>query len=83
MRTKEIEFQLFMNIGLIMTGIVDLGFSSYMVTNLDLFFEVLPLSDNTLLILGVVVIIGAIIEIISKISKNIKMYGLLEDEKGI
>jgi len=79
-RSKDIGFQLTMNTGLIFTRIADFGFTLYIVVNLHIFSEVLPLADNTLIILGILIIIFTIIDIISNLSKNIKLYGLLEEE---
>jgi len=81
-RTKDIGFQLNMNIGLIFTGIADFSLTLYIIANLHIFSEVLPLADNILLFLCALGIIGAIIDIISKLSKNIQLYGLLEEEKS-
>ncbi len=80
-RSKDIGFQLAMNTGLMFTRIADFGFTLYIVVNLHVFSEVLPLADNTLIILGVLIIIFTIIDIINNLSKNVKLYGLLEEEK--
>ncbi|MFX0086523.1 MAG: hypothetical protein ACFFAU_12705 [Candidatus Hodarchaeota archaeon] len=80
-RSKDIGFQLAMNTGLMFARIADFGFTLYIVVNLHLFSEVLPLANNTLIILGVLIIIFTIIDIINNLSKNVKLYGLLEEEK--
>ncbi|MHA2176128.1 MAG: HAAS signaling domain-containing protein [Candidatus Hodarchaeales archaeon] len=80
MRTKDIGFQLIMNTGLIFTGIVDFGLTLYILANLHIFSEVLPLAENILLILLAIGILGAIVDIGSKLSKNIKLYGILEEK---
>ncbi len=80
-KTREIRFQINMNKILIITGIVDFGLSLYVLANLYLLSEVLPISENILLLLVMLGIIGAIIEVVGIISKNIKLYGLLEEQK--
>ncbi len=79
--TKDIRFHLTMNVILMITGIVDLGISFYIVANLHLLSEVLPIAENILLFLCVIGIIGAIVEIFKTISTNIKLYGFLEEKK--
>lgn len=80
--TNDARYQLKMNFGLIVTGIFDFGLGIYILTNLHLFSEILPLSENILLFLCFLGIIGAIIEVIRTISQNITLYGLLEEENG-
>jgi hypothetical protein len=80
--TKDLKFHLTMNMILIFTGIVDFGLSLYIVANLHLLSEVLPLSENILLFLGVLGVIGTIIDILNTLSKNYKLYGLF-NEQGI
>ncbi len=80
-RTREIKFQLNMNFILIILGIVDFGLSLYILSNLHLLSEVLPISENILLFLVLLGIFGAIVEVLGLISKNIKLYGLLEEEE--
>jgi len=79
--TKDIGFHLTMNFILIITGIVDLGIGFYIVANLYLLSEILPLSENILLLLCAIGIIGAIIGVIQIISTNIKLFGFLEEKK--
>ena len=79
--TKDIRFHLSMNIVLLITGIVDLGISFYVIANLHLLSEVLPIAENLLLFLCVIGIIGAIVEIFKTISTNVKLYGFLEEKK--
>jgi hypothetical protein len=79
--TKDIGFHLTMNVILIITGIVDLGISLFIMFNLYLLSEMLPLSDNILLFLAVLGVIGAIIGIIQSVRTNIKLYGFLEEKK--
>ncbi|MHA1945466.1 MAG: HAAS signaling domain-containing protein [Candidatus Hodarchaeales archaeon] len=80
-RTREKRFQINMNILLIFTGIVDFGVSLYVFTNLHLLSEILPISENILLLLALLGIFGAIVEVAGLISKNIKLYGLLEEQE--
>jgi len=79
--TKDIGFHLTMNIILIITGIVDLGMGFYIVANLHLLSEILPLSENILLFLCAIGIIGTTVGIIQTISTYIKLYGFLEEKK--
>ena len=81
--TKDISFHLTMNFVLIFTGFADLVLSIYIITNLHLITEILPLSENILVFLCVIGVIGAIITIFQRISQNIKLYGLLEEEKTL
>jgi len=80
--TQDLKFHLTMNIILIFTGLVDFGLSLYIVANLHLFSEVLPLSVNILLLLGILGVIGTVIDILRTVSKNIKLYGLLDEEES-
>ncbi|MHA1449154.1 MAG: HAAS signaling domain-containing protein [Candidatus Hodarchaeales archaeon] len=80
-KTKDIRFQLNMNLILIISRIVDFGLGIYILANLHLFSEVLPLPENILLFLGILGIVAVIIDIIMIISKNINLYGLFEEEK--
>ena len=70
-----------MNILLIVTGIADFGLSLYVLTNLHLLSEILPISENILLLLALLGIFGAIVEVVGLISKNIKLFGLLEKQE--
>ncbi|MFW9996318.1 MAG: hypothetical protein ACFFD4_30025 [Candidatus Odinarchaeota archaeon] len=79
--TSDIKFQLNMNIVLIITGVVDFFVALYMMANLQLLAEALPLAENILLFLTVLGVIAAIIDIITNLSKNIKLYGILEEKK--
>ena len=79
--TKDIGFHLTMNFVLIITGIVDLGIGFYIVANLHLLSEILPLSENILLFFCVIGIIGTFIGIIQSISTNLKLYTFLEEKK--
>jgi hypothetical protein len=81
-RTKKIRFHLTTNLILIITGIANFGLSLYLVANLHLLSEVLPLSENILLFLGILGVIGSFIEIIRTSSKNINLYRFLEEEQN-
>lgn len=80
-KTNDIGFQLNMNIILIIAGIADFGLNLYIVANIYLFSEVLPLPENVLLFIGVLMIIATIIDLITIISKNVKLYVLLDEKK--
>ncbi len=80
--TKDLKFHLTTNLILIFTGLVDFGLSLYIVTNLHLFSEVLPLSVNILFFLGIIGVIGTVIDIFRTVSKNIQLFGLLNEEES-
>lgn len=82
MKTEDMGFQFKMNFILIFAGIADLVLTLYIVTNLHLFLEVLPLPENVLLFFGFLAIITGIVDFIKTISKNIKLYELLEENKN-
>ncbi|NHJ02311.1 MAG: hypothetical protein EAX86_09270 [Candidatus Heimdallarchaeota archaeon] len=78
-RTDDMKFHLNMNIILLIGGVVDLGLSLYVLVNLHLLLEVLPLSENILLFFAVLGVLAGLVDIFSTISRNIKLYGLLEE----
>jgi hypothetical protein len=83
-RTKEFGYQMSMNVGLIITGIADFGLSLYVLVNLHLLEEILPVvSQNILLFLAILGVFAAIVELAKHISHNVKIYGLAEEEKSL
>lgn len=81
-KTRDKGYQLNMNIILIITGVADLALGFYVLANLHLFAEALPLAENILVFLVVLGIIGTIYEILRTFSKNIKLYGFIEEKKN-
>jgi hypothetical protein len=69
-----------MNLILIFTGIADFVIAAYILVNLHLLAEVIPLSDNVLLILALLGVIGSLIDLATKVYKNTQLYGLIEGE---
>ncbi|MHA1979153.1 MAG: HAAS signaling domain-containing protein [Candidatus Hodarchaeales archaeon] len=78
--TSDPSYQFKMNLILIFTGIADLVVAAYILANLHLLAEVIPLSDNVLLILALLGVIGSLIDLATKVYKNTQLYGLIEDE---
>lgn len=76
-RSKDVRYQLNMNMILIITGIVDFVLSLYLLANIHLIYEILPISENILYFLVFIGIFGAIVDTLGNISKNIKIYSLL------
>lgn len=81
-QTKEPGFHITTNLFLLFTKIGDLGLTVYMILNIKLFVEILPLPENILLIMGVLSIFGNIGEIGKLVSQNIKLYDIFQDNKN-
>jgi hypothetical protein len=81
-RTKEYGYQINMNVVLIITGIADFGLSLYLLVNLHLLEEVLPVvSENILIFLALLGVFGTIVELLKNISHNLKIYNVAEEAK--
>ena len=82
-RTKDFGYQINMNILLIITGIADFILGVYVLFNLHLLVEILPVvSENILLFLALLGVFGAIVELVKNISHNLKIYNLAEEAKA-
>ena len=81
-KTRDKGYQLNMNIILIITGIANLALGFYVLANLHIFAEALPLAENILAFLAVLGIIGTFVEILMTFSKNMKLYGFLEEKRN-
>ena len=76
-QTKEPGFHINMNFFYFLAKIADLGLVVYIWVNLELLLEVVPqLSETVVLIILVLVIIGTAIDIISTVTKSVKLYEL-------
>ena len=82
LKTKEVGYQLKVNSFLIGTGIADFALSLYVIANLHLLAEILPISETILFLLAFLGVFGTIVDLIKNTSQSIKLYGLLEEEKG-
>ncbi len=78
-KTDDMKFHLNMNIILLAGHVVDLGLSLFVLVNLHLLLEVLPLNEGFLLFLAVLGVLGGLVELIGTISLNIKLYGWIEE----
>ena len=78
--TSDPGYQFKMNFVLIITGICDVIVAAYILANIHLLAEVIPLSDNVLLILALLGAIGSVLDLATKVYKNTQLYGLMEDE---
>jgi hypothetical protein len=78
--TSDLGYQFKMNFVLIFTGICDFIVAAYILANIHLLAEVIPLSNNVLLILALLGVVGSIIDLATKVYKNTQLYGLMEDE---
>ncbi|OLS16825.1 MAG: hypothetical protein HeimC3_51450 [Candidatus Heimdallarchaeota archaeon LC_3] len=76
-QTKDPEFHIGMSFFYFLAEIANLALVVYIWVNIELLLEVLPqLSENILLILLVLVIIGIVFDLFSTVSKSIKLFDL-------
>lgn len=75
------NYHIKLNIFAIITSLAELSLTVYLVYNLNLLLEVLPLSETVLLILIALGIIGTISDIGKYINHNIKLFNIIQDKK--
>jgi hypothetical protein len=81
--SQDPGYHIKLNIFAILTEIGNLALTVFILMNLQLFLEILPISETILLLLGSLGLIGSISEIIKYISQNMKLFNLIEEKKGL